>query len=468
VNARSLKFQLVAWYAGWLTVLFLVFGIFVYASLGYYLKKSLREALARRARQVADLVQRSRPDWPTLGAEIHSHFAPEANNRLTRVTVNGAVNYVSGAPSDHSFDPLIVPSAALRTDGETFDRRVLPDGRVLLVVVLSRQIPERALVVEEGSSEAPLKATLHAWLAALIAGLVLLIFSAVLGGFRLAHRALTPVGNIIESAERISSHNLSERLPVPNTGDELERLSVALNNMIRRLDEAFQHNQRFLADASHELRTPLTTMRAELEELIGETHGRPDLSGVAESALEEVERLRKIVEGLFAVSRLEAGEALEEKKALDLAELAVSTAEQMILLADDKDIAIACHSSGPVLVLGDGSRLKQVIVNLLDNAIKHTPRGGKIDVSVEVNDSKAVLEVSDNGVGIPQHALSLVFERFYRVDKARSRESGGAGLGLSIVKSICIAHGGRVTAESEEGKGARLKVELPLARNESV
>jgi heavy metal sensor kinase len=336
----------------------------------------------------------------------------------------------------------------------------LPDGRALLIVSVGKVSGGKAFVIEEGSAEAPLQATLHQWLVALVVGLAVLISSAVLGGFVVVQRALRPVDGIIQSAERISSQSLSHRLPVPDTGDELNRLSIALNNMIRRLEEAFQHTKRFLADASHELRTPLTMLQAELEAFIERSTGNDRETAI--SALEEVERLRKIVEGLFALSRLDAGEALEQSAPFDLGELAASTTDQMSLLAEDKQIELICHPAGKVIVHGDRSRLKQVIVNLLDNAIKYTPSGGRVDVHVKTRDSKAVLEVSDNGIGIPPEALPCVFDRFFRVDKARSRELGGAGLGLSIVKSICAAHNGRVQVESKSGQGTRFIVELPL------
>jgi len=463
VNTRSLKFRLVAWYAGWLTILFIVFGVFVYASLGYYLKRNLREALTRRVRQVADTVQRSSLDRDTLKQGIQNRYAPEAISRFTRATVNGVVVYVSGAPADGSFDPEAVPFEPTAPEGESFSRRTLSDGTVLFIVALCRGKNGNTLVVEEGAAEAVVKTTLHTWLVVLGLGLALLVFGAVFGGFVLAQRALDPVDRIIHSAEQISSRNLSERLPVPDTGDELERLSTALNHMIHRLDHAFQHTQRFLADASHELRTPLTVIQSELEAMIGSTGREPDVREIAGSALEEVERLRKIVEGLFALSRLEAGEALEESIPFDLGELAVTTADQMRLLAEDKNIAVTCHSHQKVIVEGDPSRLKQVIVNLLDNAIKYTPHGGRINIQVAAREEKAVLEVSDNGIGIPNAALAHVFERFFRVDKARSRALGGAGLGLSIVKSICTAHGGCIEVQSNEGEGSRFIVELPLA-----
>jgi heavy metal sensor kinase len=469
VNTRSLKFRLVAWYAGWLTVLFIVFGFFVYGSLGHYLKKSLREALARRVRQVADTVQRSSlKDWNSLGHEIQSYFAPEANSRFTRVTRDGVITYVAGPPADGSFDPRIVPPAPSQEHGEeTFGRRILPDGTVLLVVVLSRMANGNHYVIEEGFAEEPINDTLHAWLTALVLGLALLIVISIGGGFVLVQRALEPVDRIISSAERISSRNLSERLSIPNTRDEFERLSTALNNMIRRLDEGFQYTQRFLADASHELRTPLTIMQGELEAVVERTADKPDVREIAGSALEEVDRLKKIVEGLFALTRLDAGEAQAQSLPFDLGELAATTADQMWLLGEDKNISITCHSPQKVIVHGDRARLKQVMVNLLDNAIKYTPPSGKIDVMVMARDRTAVLEVSDNGIGIPKDALSHVFERFFRVDKARSRELGGAGLGLSIVKAICTAHGGSVEVQSKDGEGSRFIVELPLGNGAS-
>lgn len=461
MNTRSLRFRLVAWYAGWLTVLFVVFGFFVYQSLEYYLTKSLREALARRVRQVSDLVQRSPLDWNRLGYEIQTHFAPEPNNRLTRVTSDGTILYVSGSPADQSFKPSLVPPAPAAGEGESFDRRLLPDGTALFVVVLSRMRGESRFVIEEGSSEAPIRATLHGWLTALLSGMTLLISAAVLGGFVLARRALAPVDRIIGSAERITSRNLSERLPVSGSGDEIERLSNALNHMIQRLEGSFQHNQRFLADASHELRTPLTVMHAELESMRDRNESTPHVRELAASMLEEVGRLRRIVEGLFALSRLDAGEALEKSDTFDLAELAISTADQLSLLAEDKRIVLSCQSDGAVTVEGDRARLKQVIVNLLDNAIKYTPEGGAVVVRVSGADGRAVLEVADNGIGIPAEALPNLFERFFRVDKARSRNLGGAGLGLSIARSICTAHGAQIGVQSEPGKGSRFTVELP-------
>jgi heavy metal sensor kinase len=376
------------------------------------------------------------------------------------------VLYASGAPEDGSFDPagLLAPPSGL---GEARWREEhLTGGGELLVYALPFASRDGSrFIVETGAPYHQIEGVLRGLLLTLAVGLPVLVCIAVAGGYVVMRRALRPVDELTQGAERITSRNLGERLPVAHTGDELERLSVSLNRMVARLEEAFTHVRRFTADASHELRTPLTVLRGELEAATQKEGLDPELREVLGSALEETERLSKIVESLLAISRLDAGEARVRRARLDLAELAETTTEQLRLLAEDKNISLGSRAERPVEVEGDRARLKQVIVNLLDNAIKYTPEGGAVDVSVRAGDEKAVLEVSDSGVGIPGDALPYIFERFYRVDKARSRQMGGTGLGLAIVKSICAAHGGRVRVESEEGKGSRFSVELPLARN---
>jgi heavy metal sensor kinase len=297
----------------------------------------------------------------------------------------------------------------------------------------------------------------------LLVGLPIAVGVAVVGGFVLVRRSLAPVARIAATAEAITQHSLSERLPVVRSGDELERLSVSLNHMISRLEDAIHGSKQFVADASHELRTPLAVMRGELEGLAQDTHLEPAIRETLGSVLEEVGRLGEIVESLFALSRLDAGEAPGEWLRFDLGELATSTAEQMALLAEDKQIRVTCESTAGVLVDGDRARLKQVIVNLLDNAIKSTPAGGEVRLAVRREASHALLEVSDDGIGIPADALPHVFKRFYRVDGSRSREQGGAGLGLAIVKSICGAHGAQVEVVSTAGEGSTFRVRQPLA-----
>jgi signal transduction histidine kinase len=207
-------------------------------------------------------------------------------------------------------------------------------------------------------------------------------------------------------------------------------------------------------------------MRGELEAMIRERELSESLRERIGSVLEETERLSRITENLFAISRLDAGEAKVQHLKFDLATLAQNTAEQMALLAEEKQITLTIQAGSPVFVYGDSARLKQIVVNLLDNAIKYTLNHGTIWLNVHSTNHKALLDVIDNGIGIPAEALPHIFERFYRADKTRSRDMGGAGLGLSIVRSICQAHGGAVYIESKENEGTACRVELPLANGQ--
>jgi heavy metal sensor kinase len=471
MNSRSLSFRLVTWYAGVLTVVFVLLGALTLLFLRHYLEANLLDIQARRARQISDTLLAAAPriGESAVAAEVDDLYSPEANDRLIRITrSDGHVVYASGRPRDNSFDPSRVPPPPLSRRGEFSRKEVLPSGSLLLAAQSYTVGGASRYVVEVGVSNARTEATLRQVLLMLAIGMPVAVCVAVAGGFILVRRALRPVERIAHKAEDITQHNLSERLPVVQTGDELERLSIALNHMISRLEDSIQDSKRFVADASHELRTPLTVLRGELEALAQDPQLKLPTREALGSMLEEVDRLVEIVEGLLALSRLDAGESRAEWVAFDLAELAASTADQMSLLAEDKNIAVVCDSSPDVLVEGDRARMKQVVVNLLDNAIKYTPNGGRVRLKVAREDAFAILEIADDGIGIPQQALPHVFKRFFRVDDSRSREQGGAGLGLSIVESICAAHGAQLEVMSIPGKGSLFRIKQSLADNTSV
>jgi len=466
MNTRSLSFRLVAWYASVLMSVFVLLGALTFAFLRHYLEANLLDTQVRRARQIADtlVAHAGRSDEDALRGQIETLYSPEVNDRFIRITrADGAPVYASGAPQDRRFDPAQVPPPPA---GAVEDSRKvrLADGAALMIATRAASGADGTRYrVEVGTSAASVDNTLAQLLVMLAVGLPVALAVAVAGGFVLVRRALEPVERIARKAEAITQHSLSERLPVVHSGDELEQLSVSLNRMISRLEDALRGSKQFVADASHELRTPLTVMRGELESLAQDAQlGRATRETLG-SVLEEVERLAEIVDSLFALSRLDAGEAPAEWLRFDLAELAATTAGQMSLLAEDKQVSVDCESTPGVTVAGDRARLKQVIVNLLDNAIKYTPRGGRVRLSVRREGGYAVLEVVDDGIGIPAEALPHVFKRFYRVDTSRSREQGGAGLGLAIVKSICTAHGASVEVASAPGHGSTFRVRQPLA-----
>lgn len=465
MNTRSLRFRLIFWYASLLMVCFGFLGVATYLSLRSSLINAVQETLLRRARQIAQLVsvEAARQVESQIGPEIEARYSPGSNNRFVRVTRdNGRLVYLSSLPPDHGFDPAVVPGNGWPGRGEAVHQVTVAHGRQMLLTAHGVEpLSGVRYLVETGATLDGVQSDLRKWRAVLLAMLPVVAAIALGGGFLLVRQSLLPVDRIAATAERISSQNLSERLPVPQTGDELERLSLSLNRMIQRLETSFQYSRRFVADASHELRTPLTVLRGELETLAQEPNLTPAWRDRLGSTLEEVERLTSIVEGLFAISRLDAGEAATEWLVFDLAPLVTGTADQMALLADDKQIQVRCDAPTPVWIAGDRARMKQVVVNLLDNAIKYTQPGGMITLTVRALDAKAVIEVADNGAGIPAEALPRVFDRFFRVDPTRSRERGGAGLGLSIVRSICAAHQGEVTVESAPGQGSRFRVTMP-------
>ena len=463
MNVKSIHFRMTAWYAGLLVCLLILFGASVYFGLRRYLERTVRAALSEQARAVGEEIGErvTEKRLPTIVNYLNEKFAPQLNARFIRVTnAGGGVLYLSKRTSDRLLEPAVVPTPPRQSEHEYASEAFLPNGNRVLVQVFPVVTPDGKFIVEVGSLYGPIDAVLSGLMMTFALGMPVIVAVAIGGGYLLTRRAMRKVEEVTVQAEHISSNNLSERLPVFQTGDELERLTMALNRMMERLDDAFQHINRFSADVSHELRTPLTILRGELEAAVQQEHLTPELLDLVGSALEETERLRTIVDQLLVVSRLDAGGVQMEKVPLDLGQLATSTAEQMLLLAEEKSITVRCDAQRGVEVEGDPSRLKQVVVNLLDNAIRYTSEGGAISVSAAKQNGWATLIVTDNGAGIPPEALPHVFERFYRADKARSRYLGGSGLGLSIVNAICTAHRGEVEIASTEGVGTTVTVRL--------
>jgi heavy metal sensor kinase len=459
VNSRSLSFRLVTWHAIISLLVCVGFGLYTYYGLSYFLQRAEMDTLQRRAHEVAAILAAH------MGREgeqftidlIKTGYAPENNDRFIRIRrPDGTPLYVSGAPTDRAFNPAAIPMTTI------------PKGQSvtlgnLVLIQSSAMVNDKRYLLDCGQSTLPDRQVLRGFLIMLGIGVPVIVLAALAGGVVLVRQAFKPVRRIIDAAKAITSSNLEQRLPVANTSDEIEHLSVVLNQMIARLEAAFQHSQRFSADASHELRTPLTIMRVELESISQEPALDPGIRERIASILEETDRMGKMVEGLLAVSRLETGEAVLNVSQFDLAALVAATAEQIALLAEEKQVQVRCVTSEQVEVNGDRMRLQQVIVNLLDNAIKYSPAGGEIVLSTRDSGREAVLEVDDSGPGIPEDALPHIFDRFFRADSVRTHSVNGTGLGLSIVHSICLAHGGAVQAENRPGGGCRITVSLPLA-----
>ena len=461
MNHRSLAFRLAVWYALLLSATFALVGTGMFYGLEQYLRSGLADSLRRRSTQIEQILA----ETPANAADgdiiesIETRLAPEFNNRFVRVTRESTgLLFRSGVPADRSFDPSSIPPLTLPWPAKGTARRTASLMESATVV----DAASGHYLIELGASVEPIEAVQAHLLRLLGMLLPVLVACAAAGGYLLVGRALRPVDRISQSAELMSLQDIDARLPVLPSGDALARLSIALNHMLERLRESVQTSRRFLADASHELRTPLTVIKGELQEVMRTETQSQQLHDRIGSVLEEVARLEHLVSGLLVLSRLDVGEAQREWVDVDLAELAAGTAEQMRLMAEDRGIHLESAALRPVVVHGDRARLKQVIVNLLDNAIRFTPRGGTVTLGTMVNDRFQGLEIRDTGVGIPAAAVPHIFDRFYRVDEARSREDGGAGLGLSIVRSICTAHRAEIEVDSEIGRGSCFRLKFPL------
>jgi heavy metal sensor kinase len=283
------------------------------------------------------------------------------------------------------------------------------------------------------------------------------------GGWFLATRSFKPVDDIARTARAITAHNLDQRILSSGVDDELGRLIATFNEMISRLQLSFTQIQQFSSDASHELRTPLTIMRGELElALRSKKHSSEEYRKVLSSALEETMHMTVITENLLTMAKADRGLTNFATDDVWLRSIVQELFEDCEILAERKHISVKLGTLDDALVVGDIVRLRQLLLNLIDNAVKYTPEKGSIEISLFREQRLAKIRIKDSGVGIPAEDLSKIFDRFYRVDKARSREQGGSGLGLSISKWIADIHGGTISVESEVNNGSIFTVTLPL------
>ncbi len=457
MSRLSIRWRLTLWNTAALAALSIVAGVLVYALLRHAMYRQLDHVLQSQYseleeddRMPADYERRLR-HWID---EFHEHVGVysvvyRADGRLFARTEQLAAQCIptfreiTKRTGFSSLElPLIGWQRTLRRSFKIGDERFL----VLLMLPL-----------EETNRE------LEQVAAVLLAVFPLALLLAGGFGYALACRALAPVDELRRAADEITAERLNERLSVPNPSDELGRLAQTINAMIARLERSFGEIRRFTADASHELRTPIAVIRAEAELAVKQTPKPQEVQTHFASILEECEYLTKLVDQLLALSREDNRSERSAIQIVDFSQLVRDTVATMQPLADLRRQALTVEVVPAACVMGDAARLRQVVYNLLDNAIKYTPRRGRIDVTVRIEDTFVVLIVRDTGIGISQEHLPHVFKRFYRVDKARSRDQGGTGLGLSIVDSIVRSHGGRVTLDSQLDAGTTCTVVFPAA-----
>jgi heavy metal sensor kinase len=317
------------------------------------------------------------------------------------------------------------------------------------------------VVAQVAATLTPVDHELAELLAVLLLTGPLALAGALGGGYLLARTALAPVDRMAAAADQITATKLDQRLEVPNPDDELGRLARTLNGMIARLERSFGEIRRFTADAAHELRTPLAVMRNAAEVVLRAPRDPEQYRRVLEEMLEEIARLTGLAEQLLFLCRGDAGLVPSVRRPVRLGEVIAEVAEPMQAVAGARGLTLHVGDLTPCVVQGDEDQLRRLLFNLLDNAIKYTPAGGTITVRSACPDGQVLVEVTDTGIGIAAEHLPHLFERFYQVDPARSRETNGTGLGLAICRSIAEAHGGRIAVESTVGRGTRVTLTLP-------
>ncbi|HIJ96570.1 MAG TPA: HAMP domain-containing protein [Desulfuromonadales bacterium] len=278
-------------------------------------------------------------------------------------------------------------------------------------------------------------------------------------GYFLAGRVLAPISVITRKAEEITAENLSERLPISDSDDEFNRLATVFNQAFARIEDSFYRLKRFTADASHEMRTPLAAIRSIGETALHASNNQGDCREAIGSILEENDRLRQMIDSLLVLSRADSNQVELIRETVDLGELVRESVDLLNILAEEKHQSIRLAADLPVIVTVDRAMVRQALINLLDNAIKYSPPESHITLTVgRTNSDDAYVSIADNGIGIPEPDLQRIFDRFYRVDKGRSRETGGAGLGLAIAKWAVECNNGRIEAHSTANEGSEFRI----------
>jgi heavy metal sensor kinase len=466
---KTIKFKMTLWYVAILGIILSCFSLFLYLTLA----DSLYKGVDNKIRTMAEIVASSTrspfgagTSMADLDQLMTERFGIRPLGRFIQILdESGRIGEKSTNLRDVQI-PISVQTMKAASKGViTFETVQVMEKYPLRVVTMPIMENEKmAGIVQVGSSLEGVEEALDQLLLILLIAVPAALLIASAGGLFLANKALRPVDAITRIARRIGSGDLSQRIRIKRVNDEIGRLASTFNEMIAKLEKSFRQVKRFTADASHELKTPLTILRGEVEVGLKKKRGLKEYRRILASNLEEINRMSRIVEDLLTLSRADMGELIMEREEIELSALAREVWEDLQLLAKKKRIQLKFMDNGFTRVEGDPLFLRQLILNITENGLKYTRAGGEVAVRVKGDRDQGVVRllVTDTGVGIPQKDLKRVFDRFYRVDGARSRETGGTGLGLSICQWIAQAHEGRIAVESKVGKGSTFTVTLPM------
>ncbi len=462
IRPKSVRTRLTFWYALTLTFVLVVFSIGVFVSL----KNNLLGDLDRKLRDDIEAVGESLLDLPVKNGKAdfdgyRDRANYDARDRWLLEVWNTQGRRVLTMPDTGSFSQVAPSSPQCARRGLGGETVATPQSLKLRVKCVSIDIAGDQYFIRVYRSADRLYEELKELLILIMVGIPIGIALASVGGYLLARRALSPVDQMTRQARSITAEKLKARLQVENPNDEIGKLALTFNEVFARLERSFDQMRRFSADASHELRTPLTVIRTLGEVALRDGHSGKYHTDAIASILEEADRLRHLVESLLALSRADAGQVKLKLQSENLASLITEVVGHLEVLAEEKNQTIRTALDPDISALCDRTVLRQAVINLVDNAIKYSPKNTEVLIRLYRNNSSSVLEVIDHGPGIAVNHQDRVFDRFYRIDIARTRDQGGTGLGLSIAQWAVCVNGGTLKLQSELGKGSIFRMTFP-------
>ena len=470
MKITSIRVRLTAWYFVILTIALSLFGAGMFLVMRESVHTAVDDDLAVRLNGVQRFVQRVFPGrtLEDIQYEFREHSGMKPGGDLLQISdAQGNWIFQSG-----SIRPYNIPVSSSPTNGTEL-KTIDVAGSPLRMLTAKAEVDGQPYTLQLATALGGFYGVLRrfGWLILWSVPAVLIVATA--GGYWMSRRALAPVDQITNTARSISAHNLSQRLVVPETGDELQRLSETLNDMMARLDTAFKKLDtaykkivRFTADASHELRTPVALIRTTTEVALQKNRAAPDYEEALREVLAEAERTSVLLEDLMTLARADSGVATLQFLDTDLGTTVKESCSQGSTLAGPRNVVFDWQiPEQPMNVKGDPNALRRLFLILIDNALKYTPSGGRVSVGTHQVNGFGIVEVRDTGIGIAAEDLPSIFERFYRADKVRTREMGGVGLGLSIAQWIADTHGANIQVESAPGQGSVFRVRVPLNSN---
>jgi two-component system OmpR family sensor kinase len=463
---KRTDFKITLWYVFTFVVTTLIILSFMYIRLKHHLIKEVDKFLEDESRVFASEISENRMDINKAMIDYEQDIFARKSYPVDARALNSKGEVVVASRNFTEFFYSLDRDKLRGTekDGRYFETVKVPGKRTPFRVFSVRFSFDEKLdyIIQIGTTMRRMRKTLSNFRHNLLTAIPIVLVLGATGGWFLARRSLSPIAHITETARRITVSSLGERLKPRKTGDELDHLIATLNEMISRLEDSFKRISQFTADASHELRTPITSMRGEAELLLSKPRPIQEYQRVLANHIEKLDFIMRMINDLILLSKFDSNEAGLEMVRVKLNDLLVNLWELFQVLGERKGVKFTLDHIEGANVLGDRTRLQQLFTNLIDNAIKFTPSGGHVDLSLKRDGVFARVFVRDTGIGIPEEEFERIFERFYRVDKSRVRENGGTGLGLSICRWIARAHHGKIEVKSELGKGAEFIVSLPL------